>query len=336
MDASTPASLAASGAEKPRVAVWDQLAAVRQGLSETLIDRGPLVDRLLVALLADGHLLIEGAPGLAKTRAVKSLARSLQVSFARIQCTPDLMPADITGTPVWRPGLGAFEFVPGPLFHAFVLVDEINRAPPKVQSALLEAMGERQVTAGSATYALPEFFMVLATQNPIEHEGTYPLPEAQLDRFLLHVTLGFPDAAAERAILDLAEQESAAGVAEPPVRLDPAAIRAAREEVRGVYVSPALKDYVVRLVTATRDGRAGADIREAIEFPVSPRGTLALAASARALAYLQGRDHVTPDDVEALAVEALSHRLRLTWRAAAEGETAPGLVRKLLERVSPL
>ncbi|HEU4518419.1 MAG TPA: AAA family ATPase [Microvirga sp.] len=314
-------------------AIHDRIAALRRHLAAVVVDRERLVTRLLIGLLADGHLLIEGAPGLAKTRAAKGFADGLNASFARIQCTPDLMPADITGTPVWRPGSGTFEFVAGPVFHSIVLVDEINRAPPKVQSALLEAMAERQVTAGSVTYPLPDPFLVLATRNPIEQEGTYPLPEAELDRFLLHVILDLPDAPAERRILDLVERESVGGRERAPVQVEIADVKAARAAARRVHLAPALKEYIVRLVMATRDGRAGDDVRDAIAFPVSPRGTLALAAAAKALAYLDGRDHATPDDVEDLAVEALSHRLVLSWRAVAEGLTPQDLVRTLLKRV---
>jgi MoxR-like ATPase len=328
----------------PADSLWDRVAAIRSGLEARLVDRRALVSRLLVGVLADGHLLIEGAPGLAKTRAAKSLAERLDASFARIQCTPDLMPADITGTPVWRPASGTFEFVAGPIFHSIVLVDEINRAPPKVQSALLEAMGERQVSAGPATYPLPDPFMVLATRNPIEQEGTYPLPEAQLDRFLLHVILDFPDAAAERAILDLTDYEAAHdgrapgadGEPAPETRLAAGDLRAARDAVRRVHLAPALKDFIVRLVMATRSGAVGDDVERAVAFPVSPRGTLALAAAARAHAWLGGRDYATPEDVEELAVEVLAHRLVLTWRASADGETPRGVVTRLLDRVQPL
>ena len=294
----------------------------------------------MIALLAGGHLLVEGAPGLAKTRAVKRLADGLEASFSRIQCTPDLMPADLTGTPVWRPDRGVFEFVAGPVFHSLLLVDEINRAPPKVQSALLEAMAEQQVTSGGTTHPLPDPFMVVATQNPIEHEGTFPLPEAQLDRFLFHVAVGFPDAVAERGILDLVEREQqlemTSASAAPIRRLTVAEIRAARAEVAAVHLAPALKDYIVRLVMATRDGSAGDDVRAAIEHPVSPRGSLALAASAKARAYLSGRAYAVPEDVAMLAGDALAHRLGLTWRATAEGETPRGVVARLVERVVPL
>lgn len=314
----------------------DDMVALAGRLATGLIDRGGLIERLLIGLLAGGHVLIEGAPGLAKTRAVKRLAAALDVPFARVQCTPDLMPADLTGATVWRQDRGVFEFIPGPVFHSLVLVDEINRAPPKVQSALLEAMAERQVTAaGSGTHALPDPFMVVATQNPIEQEGTYRLPEAELDRFLLHCLLALPDAAAERRILDLVEGESA-GAAPLPAPLSAAALHAARRQAMAVHLAPALRDYIVRLVTATRDGRLGAALAQAIEHPVSPRGTLALAASAKARAFLHGRDYATPEDVAALAPDALAHRLVITWRAAAEGQTARGVIERLLGQVPAL
>jgi MoxR-like ATPase len=313
-----------------------RVQALAAALEGGLVGRMPLVERLLIALLTGGHVLIEGAPGLAKTRAVKRLADGIETTFARIQCTPDLMPADLTGTPVWRPDRGSFEFVPGPVFHGLVLVDEINRAPPKVQSALLEAMAERQVTAAGTTYPLPDPFMVVATQNPIEHEGTFPLPEAQLDRFLFHVRVEMPDAAAERSILDLVERETS-GPAVAPVRpLMLAEIHTARAEAAGVHLAPALKDFIVRLVVATRDGSAGEDIRAAIEHPVSPRGSIFLAAAAKARAWLDGRGYATPADVRALAADILAHRLGLTWRAIAEGDTARALVGRLLDRVAPL
>lgn len=301
-----------------------------------LIGMTGLVERLLIGLLTGGHLLIEGAPGLAKTRAVKRLAQGLDASFGRIQCTPDLMPGDVTGTPIFRPDRSIFEFVRGPVFHSLVLVDEINRAPPKVQSALLEAMAEHQVTVAGETYRLPDPFMVVATQNPIEHEGTFPLPEAQLDRFLLHVAVGLPDAASELRILELVEHETPRSLERWPDALSVEEIRAARAAVSRVYLSPALKDYIVRLVTATRDDSAAATIRVKIEHPISPRGTLALASAAKARAYLHGRDYASPDDVMELAADALAHRLVLTWRAAADGETPRGLVRELLELVAPL
>ena len=300
-------------------------------LQDGLVGHQVLVERLLIGVLAGGHLLVEGAPGLAKTRAVKWLADAMEGSFARIQCTPDLMPADLTGTPVYRPQDGTFEFVQGPVFHNLVLVDEINRAPPKVQSALLEAMAEGQVTAGNTTHSLPDPFLVVATQNPIEHDGTFPLPEAQLDRFLMHVVLTLPDPDTERQILDLVEAEAIAGETHPdPVPMTE--VLEARKQAMSVHLSPALKDYIVRLVTATRT----APFTDEIEHAVSPRGTLALAAASKARAYLHGRDHALPEDVEAVASDALAHRIVLTWRATAEGRTARALIADVLEQVEPL
>ncbi|MCF8480104.1 MAG: MoxR family ATPase [Rhodospirillum sp.] len=305
-------------------------------MTDGLIGHETLVEALMIGLLAGGHLLVEGPPGLAKTRAVKRLASGLDVGFSRIQCTPDLMPADLTGTQVFRPENNTFEFKEGPLFHSLVLVDEVNRAPPKVQSALLEAMGEGQVTAGGTTHPLPRPFMVVATQNSIEHEGTFPLPEAQLDRFMMHVLVGFPGAEAERAIIDLVESERGGQGPTLSHSLDPKGIVAAQAEVSSVHLSPALKDYIVRLVIATREGEVAPEIRAAIEHPVSPRGSLSLAVASKARAYLHGRDYALPEDVAALAPDILSHRLVPTWRAVADGETARGLVLRLLDIVAPL
>lgn len=308
-----------------------QLKALTEHLSAGLVGHDALIERLLIGVLAGGHLLIEGAPGLAKTRAVKRLAEAIEGGFARIQCTPDLMPSDLTGTPVFRPQTGTFEFVPGPVFHNLVLVDEINRAPPKVQSALLEAMAERQVTSGNITHPLPDPFLVVATQNPIEHDGTFPLPEAQLDRFLLHVVLSLPDAGTERLILDLVEAEGQAPAA-TPVRLHLDDIRAERVAAMAVHLASPLRDYIVRLVTATRQK----PFIDEIDHPVSPRGSLALAAAAKARAYLKGRDHALPEDVGAVAADALAHRLVMTWRSLADGRTARALIADVLDQVEPL
>ncbi len=307
------------------------LSALQSHLASGLIGHDVLIERLLIGVLAGGHLLIEGAPGLAKTRAVKWLADAIEGGFARIQCTPDLLPSDLTGTPVFRPQTGEFEFVPGPVFHNLVLVDEINRAPPKVQSALLEAMAEAQVTSGNETHRLPDPFLVVATQNPIEHDGTFPLPEAQLDRFLMHVVLHLPDATTERRILDLVEAEEQGSVA-TPARLKLDDIRAAKKAAMAVHLSSPLRDYIVRLVTATRQPPFAQDIDHA----VSPRGSLALAASCKARAYLAGRDHALPEDVQAVAADALAHRLVMTWRAVSEGRTARELIAKVVETVEPL
>ena len=312
----------------------EQVAGLARGVSAGLIGHSVLVERLMIALLTGGHVLIEGPPGLAKTRAVKRVAQGLSGGFARIQCTPDLMPSDIVGTQIFRPDGGRFEFQPGPIFHELVLVDEINRAPPKAQSALLEAMGESQVTAAGVTRRLPDPFMVVATQNSIEHEGTFPLPEAQLDRFLLHLNLDLPDATTERAILDLVESETREAPLPPQSQLDGATIRAARAAVAGVYLAPALKDFIVRLVVATRE-TTGGPLDGMIEHAVSPRGTLALAAGARARAALLGRDNALPEDVEALAADTLSHRLIPSWRAVSGGLGPRALVDRLLSHVRP-
>ena len=317
-------------------AVQARLAELKGFMESRLIGGAALVERLLVALLAGGHLLVEGAPGLAKTRAVKLLSQGLHAPFARIQCTPDLMPADLTGSSIFRPDKGTFEYVPGPIFHSLVLVDEINRAPPKVQSALLEAMAEHQVTAAGVTHALPEPFMVVATQNPIEHEGTFPLPEAQLDRFMLKVEVSLPDAAVERRILDLVEGETAGEPEAMPVPVTAGEIAEARRAAMATYLSPAVKDFIVRLVTAPRDAQAHAAIAAKVEHPASPRGTLALAMAAKARAYLSGRDHVVPGDIADLAADILSHRTMLTWRALADGATPRRLVGELLDRVHPV
>ena len=316
--------------------VRDRILQLRDGLSHGLIGADKLVERLLIGLLTGGHLLIEGAPGLAKTRAVKRLSDGLDGSFARVQCTPDLMPADLTGTTVWRQDAGTFEFLPGPLFHSLILVDEVNRAPPKVQSALLESMAEGQITVSGHTHRLPDPFMVVATQNPIEHAGTFPLPEAQLDRFLLHVVVEMPDEASERRILDLVEGELNHHAEAMPVKLSVAEVIAAREAALATYVSPALKDYLVRLVAGTRGDSVAPELRAAIEHPASPRGTLALMVAGKARAYLHGRDHVVPEDIAELAADALAHRIGLTWRAAAEGRTARGIIESLVGQTRAL
>ncbi|MEN3791897.1 AAA family ATPase [Fulvimarina sp. MAC3] len=324
-------STEAPGAERPA----HRLAGLQAQVERGLIGRSGLVERLMIALLCGGHLLLEGPPGLAKTRAVKLLSDGLESSFSRIQCTPDLMPADLTGTQVFRPEAGKFEFVEGPIFHSLVLVDEINRAPPKVQSALLEAMAETQVTAGGVTYRLPEPFMVVATQNSIEHEGTFPLPEAQLDRFLMHVLIDLPDARSELEILELVESEGAGTISRAGDPIPGEQILAARREAAKIHLAPALKDFVVRLVMATRNPAAAPEVHAKIEHAVSPRGTLALAAGARARAYLRGRDYAIPEDVTEIAPDILAHRIIPTWRATAEGATGRSLVAGLLAAIEP-
>lgn len=313
-----------------------RIESLRGYMQSGLIGRDSLVERLLIGVLTGRHILIEGAPGLGKTRAVKLLANGLHTSFSRVQCTPDLMPADLTGTPVYRQDTGKFEFVEGPLFNSIILVDEINRAPPKVQSALLEAMAERQVTSGGKTYPLPDPFIVFATQNPIEHEGTFPLPEAQLDRFLLHVSLDHPNSDDETRILDLVENEIGDQFVDHAEPMAVEEIISAREAAGRVHLSPVLKNYIVRLVTATRPDGGIDEIVSRIEHPISPRGSIALAAATKARAFLHGRDYATPEDVAELAADALSHRMVMQWRATAEGETPRGVIAELLTRVEAL
>lgn len=319
-------------------AIADPIAPVA-GLAATLraglIGLDTLVERLTIGLLASGHLLIEGPPGLAKTRAVKALAAGLDASFARIQCTPDLMPSDMTGTQVFRPQDARFDFLPGPLFHNLVLVDEINRAPPKVQSALLEAMAERQITAGGATRPLPDPFLVVATQNSIEHEGTFPLPEAQLDRFLMHVKIGYPDASVERRILAQARGEALDGETLPTERVTQAAINSARREVLGLYMADAVEEYLVQLIMATRTpGRFDQDLAHWITYGASPRGSIALDRCARAHAWLAGRDFVSPEDIQAVVFDVLRHRIILSFEAEAAGIDHDRVVQRILDLVA--
>jgi len=315
-----------------------QIRTLRAGLSERVIGQQALVDRMLVALLADGHMLVEGAPGLAKTSAIKALAEHIDGEFHRIQFTPDLLPADLTGTDIYRPSDGSFQFSEGPLFNNLILADEINRAPAKVQSALLEAMEERQITVGKTSRALPSPFLVMATQNPIEQEGTYPLPEAQLDRFLLHVEVGHPDAENELEILRLnrALAEKAYDGDRPAItsRLTADNIADARRSVLAVHVTPALERYMVDLVVATRKpGEVSADLEGTIRLGASPRATLALDRCSRAWAWLEGRDHVQPQDVHAVAPDVLRHRILLTFESEAGGVRSSDVVTSLLGAV---
>ncbi len=313
------------------------LAALRAFIQERIIGQDRLVDRLLIALLADGHLLVEGAPGLAKTRAIKVLGEGIEGDFHRIQFTPDLLPADLTGTEIYRPQDGSFKFQRGPLFHHLVLADEINRAPAKVQSALLEAMAERQITIGQETYPLPELFLVMATQNPLEQEGTYPLPEAQLDRFLMHVTITYPEHAHEREILALARLEALQSIhATPAIAavLPQAQVFAARRDVLAVHLSEVLEQYLLALVFATRDAAPyGADIASWVRYGASPRATIALDRCARAHAWLAGRDYVNPGDIHAIAPDVLRHRIILNYDAVAAGVTPDQFINALLNRV---
>jgi MoxR-like ATPase len=317
--------------------VGEAMLQLKALVSRQIIGQEHLVNRLLIALLADGHLLVEGAPGLAKTRSIKVLAEGIQAGFHRIQFTPDLLPADLTGTDIYRPQDGSFVFQEGPLFHNLVLADEINRAPAKVQSALLEAMGERQITVGGKTYQLPQLFLVMATQNPIEQEGTYPLPEAQLDRFLMHVNVGYPSADDERAILQLNRSEAdqpAATQPEQPV-ISQEQIFAARHAVLNMHLAPDLEDYLIHLVLATRNPAAyGDDLAGWLEFGASPRATIGLDRCARAHAWLDGRDYVGPEDIQAVAYDVLRHRVILRFEAEAEGITPDQVIGELIGRIA--
>jgi len=318
-------------------ALQDEFRRLGAFVGSRIVGQEVLVSRLLIALLADGHLLVEGAPGLAKTRAVKTLSLGIEADFQRIQFTPDLLPADLTGTEIYRPREGGFHFQQGPLFHNLILADEINRAPAKVQSALLEAMGERQITVGGKTYRLPELFLVMATQNPLEQEGTYPLPEAQLDRFLMHVCIDYPRAAEEGRILRLARAETAAAMEQSPpkLRIGLPAIQAARRAALAVYMSENLEQYLVQLVLATRDPSVyGDDLAGWIQYGCSPRATIMLDRCARAHAWLADRDYVTPDDIQEVTPDVMRHRLILNFEAEAEGITAERAIRELLSRVS--
>ncbi len=321
-----------------------QILQLSTYLNSRILGQKNLVSRLLIALLADGHLLVEGAPGLAKTRAVKELAVGVEGHFHRIQFTPDLLPGDLTGTDVYHPEDGSFVFQPGPIFHNMVLADEINRAPAKVQSALLEAMAERQVTIGGKTYPLPELFLVMATQNPIEQEGTYPLPEAQLDRFLMYVKIGYPDAQVEHDILMLARREAlaangaistSAAVKEGIAPLSQRVLFEARKQVLNVHTSEGLENYLVQLVVATRNPAPYSDeLARWLRYGASPRATIALDRCAKAHAWLAGRNYVTPEDIHVIAHDVLRHRILLTFEAEAEGVNSDHFLNELLRLVA--
>jgi MoxR-like ATPase len=311
----------------------------RRQMGRKIIGQKNLLDRLFIALLSDGHLLVEGAPGLAKTRAVHSIADLIEGDFQRIQFTPDLLPADLTGTEIWQPDSGEFTFKSGPLFHNIILADEINRASAKVQSALLESMAERQITVGNTTHALPSLFMVMATQNPIEQEGTYPLPEAQLDRFLLHVNVGYPDVEEEIEILRLNQEEAVQGLEQNnstnnKQMLSEKMLNQARKEVLSVHLSPAVERYLVELVIATRKpSNYDASLAKYLEYGASPRATIALNRTARAHAWIQGRDYVSPTDIQSMLPDVLRHRVLLTYQAQAEGIDVDQFANRLLELV---
>lgn len=314
------------------------LHQLKAHINTQIIGQDVLVERMLIALLADGHLLVEGAPGLAKTRAINVLSQGIEADFHRVQFTPDLLPADLTGTEIYRPQQGSFDFQKGPLFHNLILADEINRAPAKVQAALLEAMAERQITVGKATYPLPTLFMVMATQNPIEQEGTYPLPEAQLDRFLLHVKIDYPNAVHEQAILHLARAEARGalqGTASQLPKISQPILFAARDEVLDIYMAEALEHYLLEIVLATRTPSAyGQDLAKWIEYGASPRASIALDRCARAKAWLDQRDFVDPGDIQAMAFDVLRHRLILSYEAEAEGISTDDVIRQLIARIA--
>lgn len=319
---------------------WQIVHQLENALSQSIIGQKKLVNRMLISLLADGHLLVEGAPGLAKTRAIKSLADFIEGDFHRIQFTPDLLPADITGTEIYRPENGTFEFQPGPIFHHLILADEINRAPAKVQSALLEAMAERQISVGKTTHHLPSLFMVMATQNPIEQAGTYPLPEAQLDRFLMHVNVDYPDVKAEQNILQLTRFEAqhqhntdSINQNRPVISQD--TLFEVRHEVLNLHMIPEIERYIVEIIIATRHPeRYDTEIAKYIQYGASPRGTIALDKCARAHAWLAGRTYVTPEDVQAVVFDVLRHRFSVNFEAEAQGITTNQMIAQLMNLVA--
>jgi MoxR-like ATPase len=320
----------------PSTGAHDAFVRLRDYLSSQIIGQAVLVERLLIALLADGHLLVEGPPGLAKTRAIKALAHAVEGDAQRVQFTPDMLPADLTGSEIYRPEEGTFRFQRGPLFHNLILADEINRAPAKVQSALLEAMAERQISVGQSTYPLPRLYLVMATQNPIEQEGTYPLPEAQIDRFMLHVAIDYPDRATTLKIMNLTRNEAITQRELPPParRLTQEEVFAARREVLGLTMADSIAEYIAALVDATRRPEPySAQLREWLRWGVSPRAAIAMERGARAIAWLEGRDYVTPDDVQNIAPDALRHRLLLDYGAQARGINVQACIDELLRRV---
>ena len=319
------------------MSVVEQFQQLEAHASRLIIGQSHLINRMRIALLCDGHLLVEGAPGLAKTRAIKVLAESIEGDFQRIQFTPDLLPADLTGTDIYRPQEGTFEFRQGPLFHNLILADEINRAPAKVQSALLEAMEERQITVGDHSYALQGLFMVMATQNPIEQEGTYPLPEAQLDRFLLHVEIDYPTTADERRILVLNRDEAKSGerdAFQPPELLSAESVMQARQDILRLHLADELEEYIVNIVVATRNpGSVHASLEGQVMYGASPRASMGIDRAARAHAWLSGRDYVGPEDIQAVAADVLRHRIVLSFEAEADGVSENSVIQRILDGV---
>ena len=319
------------------MSVTEEFQKLEAHASTLIIGQAHLINRMLIGLLCDGHLLVEGAPGLAKTRAIKVLAESIEGNFHRIQFTPDLLPADLTGTDIYRPQDGTFEFREGPLFHNLILADEINRAPAKVQSALLEAMEERQITVGGHSYELPNLFMVMATQNPIEQEGTYPLPEAQLDRFLLHIRVGYPSVEDERKILILNRNEALSGKRDafaPPKLMPETSIMEARQQILQLHLSEELEKYIVNIVVATRNpGAVKKELDGQVMYGASPRACMGIDRCARAYAWLQGRDYVGPEDIQEVAADVLRHRLVLSFEAEADGVEPDSIIDGVLDGV---
>ncbi len=311
------------------------MESVRTHLASRVVGQRDLVDSMLICLVSEGHVLVEGMPGLAKTTAVKALAEAIEGDYHRVQFTPDLLPSDLIGTDIYRHEKGEFEFRPGPLFHNILLADEVNRAPAKVQSALLEAMGEQQVTVGLKTYTMPKLFMVLATQNPIEQEGTYNLPEAQLDRFLMHVRVDYPSRDEELAILELDSRQQLAAPAKPAELLSQEQLFKIREDAAKLYLDPKLNNYIVDLVQASRKPEAyDAGLKRWCRLGASPRATIALARCARARAWLDGEEFVAPEHIQAVAPDILRHRVLLTFEGEAEGVTSDEYIRRLLEVVA--
>jgi MoxR-like ATPase len=324
------------------VTARDSLLELKKQIAQTVLGQDQMIERLLIGLLANGNLLVEGLPGLAKTRAIKKLSKFLDAGLSRIQFTPDLLPSDVTGSEVYytAEGKGEFRFQPGPIFNNLVLADEINRSPAKVQAALLEAMEERQVTVAGTTHKLPPLFLVMATQNPIEQEGTYPLPEAQLDRFLMHVYVDYPEEKSERDIMLLVrgEEQPEATTDTPqaaPEKLAQQVIFEARHEIHAIHMAEAVESYIVALIQATRTPeRYDKDLRKWIQIGASPRGTIGLDKCSRAYAWLNGHDFVRPDDVQAIAHDVLRHRLLLSYDAQAEGIKADKVIDRIVELVA--
>jgi MoxR-like ATPase len=312
----------------------ESILNILEAMNAAIIGQETVVERLLIAFLADGHVLMEGLPGTAKTRSIKTLGKLVESEFSRVQFTPDLLPSDVTGSEIYREQTGSFDFQPGPIFGNLILADEINRAPAKVQAALLESMEERQITVAGKTHKLPQLFLVLATQNPIEQEGTYPLPEAQMDRFLLYVNVPYPPAENEGAIMRLVRGEKAGSGATPPPPIAQDVIFAARKEIAGIHVAEMAERYIVDLVIGTREPqRHGGELAKWIRLGASPRATIALDAAARAHAWLNGQDFVSPDNILAVAPACLAHRIHLSYEAEAAGKTRTNVIEKLLETI---